>query len=125
MCLIIASPTGERISDKILEEAAHTNSHGAGVAWHDPQEKKIRFVKGLGVEDVKKLLDSAALKGKAHVTHFRIATEGAVCPALTHPFVIDAHATTTTEGMADSVLFQNGTFSQWKDFLTHAVASSG
>lgn len=123
MCLIIASPTGKRISDKILEEAARSNGDGAGLAWLQGGGI-VRFKKGLTVEDVKKLLDGEA-KGKAWVAHFRIATHGGVRPELTHPFTIDAEASVALEGEAPSVLFHNGTFQEWKQYLLQAAATSG
>lgn len=124
MCLIIASPSGKRISDKILDEAASTNRDGAGIAWSEPKEKKIHFRKGLTTSQVKEILDGEA-KGKAWVIHFRIATVGGVSSELTHPFTVDQFASTENEGIADSVLFQNGTFSNWREYLLQAVAHSG
>lgn len=122
MCLIIASPTGKRISNKILEEAANTNSNGAGIAWSD--KGQIFFKKGLDVKDVQEILDKE-IGTKPWVAHFRIATIGGPIPELTHPFTIDEAASIAFEGQADSVLFQNGTFSQWKEHLLQACASRG
>jgi hypothetical protein len=123
MCQIIASPTGKRISDKILEESAASNGHGGGLAWL-VDDNKIKFRKGLDVKGVKELLDGEA-KGLPWVVHFRIATHGPICDELTHPFTIDARASVECEGEADSVLFHNGTFPNWKEYLLQAVASSG
>lgn len=121
MCLVIASPSGKRISDEILEDAARGNRDGAGIAWLE--EGQIHYRKGLTVEELKTVLDEHAV-GNPWVAHFRIATIGGVKPELTHPFVIDEHASIGLEGVADAVLFQNGTFGNWKDFLLQASASS-
>lgn len=122
MCLIIASSSGKRISKKILEEAANSNRDGGGIAWL--AGSKVRFRKGLEMEEIDELLDKDA-KGCPWVVHFRIASIGPAIPELTHPFTIDDAASTEGSGEADSVLFQNGTFTQWREYLLQAVASSG
>lgn len=122
MCLIIASPSGKGISEEILKDAARQNAHGAGIAWLD--KGKIQFRKALTVEQVKELLEKEAV-GKPWVVHFRIATVGGSIPELTHPFTIDEEASVAPSGEADAVLFQNGTFGNWKDYLLQAAASSG
>lgn len=122
MCLIIASSSGKRVSKKILEEAARSNRDGGGLAWLS--DNKIHFRKGIDFEEVDKILDAEA-KDCPWVCHFRIATIGAAIPELTHPFSIDEIASTESAGEAKSVLFQNGTFHTWKEYLLQAVASSG
>lgn len=127
MCLIIASTKGKRIPDQILVDANRTNSNGAGVAWFDPArnaEKKIQFRKGLSLRELQTILEDD-VRGAAHVVHFRIATIGGPLPELTHPFTVDEEASIALSGEAKAVLFHNGTYSQWKDSLLLAAASSG
>lgn len=121
MCLVIASPSGKGISEEILQDAAQKNGDGAGLAWLD--KNKIQFRKGLTVDELRDLLATEA-KDKVWVAHFRIATVGGVTPALTHPFTIDERVSVDPSGEADAVLFQNGTFSTWKDFLLQASATA-
>lgn len=120
MCLVIASPSGKGISKEILQDAAGTNRDGAGLAWLD--NGKIQFRKGLTVDELQVLLENEA-KDKVWVSHFRIATVGGVTPKLTHPFTIDERASIELSGEADSVLFQNGTFNTWKEYLLQASAA--
>lgn len=124
MCLCIASPTGKRISKGILTDAARTNSDGGGLAWLDEDKKKIVWRKDLSPDEVHDLLGKE-VKDRPWVAHFRIATSGGKLPELTHPFSIDKMASTDKGGEHDSVLFQNGTMSGWKDMLLQAAASSG
>lgn len=124
MCLIIASPMNDRISNDIIEDAANTNSHGGGVAWLDQSTKTIKWKKGLKKDEVLAILDGPA-KATPHVVHFRIATHGGVQDGLCHPFSIDERASVETEGEADSVLFHNGTVSSWKELLFNACIAGG
>jgi hypothetical protein len=124
MCLIIAAPHKKRIPDAWLDAAASTNRDGAGVAWFDSAKKKICFKKHLDLPGVKSVLDNEA-SGKSYAVHFRIATVGGVDPALTHPFTIEQTPSIEAEGEADSLLFQNGTCSDWRDMLLKSSLGSG
>lgn len=124
MCIIIASPMGKRIEDDIIDDAAQINSHGAGIAWFEPEKKKILWLKGLDKDEVKTAVDKHAV-GKPHVLHFRISTCGGVNDELTHPFSIDERASVETSGEADAVLFHNGMVGSWKELLFQSVIRSG
>lgn len=115
---------GTRIEDDILDDAAATNSHGAGVAWFDTATTMIKWKKGLDREEVKAVLNGLPPK-TPHVIHFRIATVGGVSDDLTHPFSIDERASVDVEGEANAVLFHNGGVSNWKELLFHAYIRSG
>lgn len=124
MCLIIAAPHKKRIPNSVLEAAASSNRDGAGVAWYDKSKKKICFKKQLDLAGVIATLDGEA-SGKSYAVHFRIATVGGAVPELTHPFTIENNPATDATGESESVLFQNGTCSDWKDALLKATLGSG
>lgn len=113
MCVIVICPKGLRPSIHTLKACAKTNPDGAGVAWRSNGE--VKWAKGIfDPEQLKKLVD--AVEGEI-VIHFRWASVGGKAGGLCHPFPIEADAVTALEGTANSVLFHNGTWGQWRETL--------
>lgn len=122
MCIAICCWEGARPSEETLETAARTNRDGAGIAWPEmvDGEPKIRWEKGLDVEGIKKL--SAEVPHPC-IVHFRAQSTGSATDNLTHPFPISPRARDDTDGIADRVLFHNGTVPDWEDIYKSFIAS--
>lgn len=84
MCLLIAKPAGESIPLEHLENAAKSNPHGAGIAWHDGKRVCINRAPDKKPEELAETLDK--LTGCPAIIHFRYATHGSINKANTHPF---------------------------------------
>jgi len=121
MCVIIACPTRKRPSLEILKACERANPHGSGLAW--VQKKMVYYIKGLSASAIDENL--SCLKGPV-VIHFRIATVGGPKPELCHPFPVSKAAAGKTYGHARSVLFHNGHWSDWLQFVEeHGVELDG
>lgn len=111
MCVIMLVNSA-RPTEEMIEKAWSANDDGGGVAYKQGDE--IHWEKGIAnVEDMKKLCAELPLP---YVAHFRIASIGAVKPALTHPFPVGRDASLALKGRTKGgVLFHNGTWHQWQD----------
>lgn len=118
MCVIFACGKGRPDHD-LLERAADQNKDGIGVAW--PEGGRARWVKGLELKDAKELIDG--LK-EPFLIHVRAASIGGPSKYLTHPFPITNTADVALTGVADQVLMQNGTWTDWSKELRWAVAAA-
>ena len=117
MCLII---TGRKKHPTLVElQAAELqNPDGAGIAW--TTTKGVEFRKGLTAEQVHELLTDLPPRTR-WVVHFRFATIGEAQPGLCHPFPVSRDTSLDITGLADRLLFHNGTVSDWKDRLSNIV----
>lgn len=114
MCVIFACY--EKFpSEMMLERGANGNRDGAGVAWIDPKEKMVRWVKGLpsDAKEVKKVLKG--IKSVPVLIHFRIASVGGAIKELTHPFPVTPTVSLANEGTAEKVLMHNGHWGSWRE----------
>lgn len=93
MCLIIHrdlnGKRGSNVPNAVLDHNARSNPDGFGIAWRDG--KKLRHEKfdagKKAFEDFRSLLKRIDRDpGTEYVAHFRKATHGPVCKALSHPF---------------------------------------
>jgi hypothetical protein len=101
----------------MVEKAFNANKDGGGIAWRE--DKKVRWAKGLDLEDIQEFCKTAPLP---YVAHFRIASAGGVNPALCHPFPIDATVSLLLEGVFDGpVLFHNGHWTTWRSETRQTV----
>ena len=87
MCVIAISPKGKRIpSESELLRMWINNPHGGGymVARHG----RVEIHKGFMIwEDfIRSVRSEKFTKNDPVVFHFRIATQGGICPEMTHPF---------------------------------------
>ena len=112
MCVILVCPEEVRPSPEVLYACHEANPHGAGLAWREGG--RVRWQKNLTTGEVVTLLKK--LEGEV-VIHFRWASVGGVDARLCHPFPITPKASVSLSGMAESVLFHNGTWSGYVDAL--------
>lgn len=105
---------------KTLQACHDANPHGAGVAFR--RGGRVVWQKTNSVREVKRIADAAT--GDV-VIHFRIASVGGVCDDLRHPFPVSAEASLDASGEADSVLFQNGTWVDWRSALAEYERDGG
>lgn len=116
MCVILVCPEGVRPSIETLIRCEERNPHGAGVAYR--KNGAVEWVKTNDLDEIHALAQKA--KGQI-VIHFRIASVGAVCPELRHPFPVTPRAQVdASRGRCNAVLFQNGTWAGWKEALASA-----
>lgn len=113
MCVIC--PDKVRPTLDVLRACFDSNPHGAGMSWRENGE--VHWKKTNRVSEIYELSQS---KPGEIVIHFRIASVGAVCDALRHPFPVSKRAGLASEGTAKAVLFQNGT---WMSFHTYLEAA--
>ena len=112
MCVILVCPENVRPKPEVLYACHEANPHGAGVAWREGG--RVRWEKNLGPGQLLKLLRE--LNGEI-VIHFRWASVGGVDPRLCHPFPITPKASISLTGVAEALLFHNGTWSGYVDAL--------
>lgn len=115
MCVIVTTPGRvHRPTLRQLELCEAENPHGSGVAWLTG--KRVEYIKGLRACEIHKLL--TGIDGPA-IVHFRIASVGGVRADLCHPFPVTHRADLRRSGRARSVLFHNGTWSEWRQAVEH------
>jgi hypothetical protein len=119
MCVIILCET-EFPKLATLESAEELNSHGGGIAWIE--NGQVKYKKGIKSKQIFEITKKINLPA---IIHFRIASIGGVNDELCHPFQINTQADTEVSGTCDSVLFHNGTWTDWKEMCMKAVVSSG
>jgi hypothetical protein len=111
MCVIAVYeknyPSGE---DLINMESM--NPHYAGIAWRD--NGKIKFKKGINAKDIMMTIKEERIQ-LPFVVHFRITSVGITDKQLNHPFPINESASLELEGESESVLFHNGTWTDYKN----------
>ena len=117
MCVILIAPPKLRPDRATLEACHRANPHGAGLAWR--ADGTVHYRKSDDVAEIHRLAERAA--GEV-VIHFRIATVGGARPELRHPFLVTGRSGLAEGGTAKAVLFQNGTWTGWKDAIAKAVA---
>lgn len=121
MC-VIAVCKKRKMTLKEIEASNTRNDDGIGVAWSDGQF--CYYKKGMEVEEFKKWYSNFTFK--PHVVHFRLTSVGEVCPELTHPFVVSAESEIRLDGRVKvPVLFHNGTFSEWSEWLMKLYLKAG
>lgn len=116
MCVIIIAPPKVRPGHATLEACAEANPHGGGIAWR--AGGLVHYRKTDSVDEIHRIASQA--KGEV-VIHFRIASVGGVLPELRHPFPVTKRAGLADGGTAGAVLFQNGTWSGWREAVSNAV----
>lgn len=121
MC-IIAYTEKRSLTKKEFDECWKSNPDGFGMAYS--KNGKLYVHKGIMKLDE---AWSKYIEVKKHrvVMHFRIKTAGAICPELTHPFIISDTSPTLTSFTTDSnqIVFHNGCIWGWeKDCLEFLLA---
>ena len=91
MCLIIVKPKGVTLPPKnTLRLANKANSDGFGMAYTSPGSDTVTIHKGAMTEpEMLKMVSSVSdPTERTMILHWRIATEGKVCPGNCHPYPI-------------------------------------
>jgi predicted glutamine amidotransferase len=116
MCVIIGvSSSAARPDAETIRMAEKANSHGGSIAWvaNVNGRKQVCWKKGITADEIINLMP----KEGHFIIHFRIATRGGQSKEMCHPFPITEGCSTALSGSANSVLFHNGTWNQYKEFL--------
>lgn len=120
MCVIFIVQEKRPPAD-MVEGAFHANGDGAGCAWREGG--KVRFKKGLQLDEIQ---DLCATVPMPYVAHFRIRSVGDASEELTHPFMINNSSPLILEGSTSShMLFHNGHWGKWKEMLVNIAATTG
>ena len=93
MCIICTKPRGLALpSTAILTRMFQGNRDGFGLAYHHKGDKHVTILKGaMTAPEASRLIAKIPKPTQANVLlHFRIATEGKVCPENCHPFPLSA-----------------------------------
>lgn len=112
MCVILVCPENVRPKPEVLYACHEANPHGAGIAWRE--SGRVRWKKNLGPGKLASMLPK--LEGEV-VIHFRWASVGGIDPRLCHPFPVTLKSNVSLTGMAETVLFHNGTWGGHEDAL--------
>jgi len=119
MCIIAVSKS-RHLTEEEFRNCYRNNPDGFGMSWSTGVDN--RFKKGLMTYDeswkfYQNMIKKHGLKFP-YVCHFRIKTEGAIIPELTHPFIISRKSPLNLKWKGDnSLLFHNGTISGWRRYL--------
>ena len=116
MCLIIHADTAHPQDKEITAAAAH-NRDGIGIAYYNPQTTLVEWIKGLTTKQAITAKKDMPLPA---IYHFRLATHGGDSPLLCHPFPITRNVGITTRGEAREVLFHNGVWMHYAQFIKKA-----
>jgi hypothetical protein len=123
MCVFFVCESKWPTEDELVA-AGESNSDGAGIAWINHETKKVEWIKGLkDGHEVQKILETGIIKHYPAIIHFRIASIGGVLPELTHPFPLTPQVPLELKGIANAVLFHNGTWNSWNASLMPALAA--
>lgn len=118
MCVAFVTNKEKRVPDEWVRAAYQHNNAGAGIAYRDGEE--VVWKKGMNLEEVQELNETVPLP---YALHFRIPTCGGPIKKLTHPFPIEENVSLALDGrIKGSVLFHNGHWGRWKDFMLEAAA---
>ena len=115
MCVILIAQES-RLDASTIRDAVEANPDGNGFAWI--QGGQVHWRKGITVKTAIKLADTKPLP---YIFHARIATFGATCAALCHPFPITKRRkqTATIGSSKRGVVFHNGSWSEWDEYVNH------
>jgi len=116
MCCLIVCPGRKRPSLKTLRSVVRANPHGLGIAWR--KQGQIAWYKSDDVEEIHARVSAIP---RTVVVHARWATVGGAIRELRHPFPVTEDVGLAIDGMAPAVLFQNGTWLDWREEVEDAV----
>jgi hypothetical protein len=87
------------------------NPHGIGLAWLDTRRGTVEYLKGLTADETIAMTRRLPLP---QIVHFRFASVGGTTAVLGHPFPVGGAAPLAMAGSAPSVVFHNGTWTDWR-----------
>lgn len=124
MC-VIAVVYEKRPDHGMVEDMVRVNPDGTGMAWRSgPDDARVvEWEKDISLADAQKMCDELPMP---FVFHARIETVGGVCKELIHPFPVDLQTDLTLRGKTTgSVLFHNGSWSDWRQACDKAMHTIG
>lgn len=125
MCLIsVCRKRG--LSEEEINNGFEKNSDGAGFARNTG--KAVSYVKGfMSVDSFKEAYFGKKLNEMLpHIVHFRKTSGTNTIPGLTHPFIISENSELSLQYKGcESILFHNGTMSQWKEKMFNFYMQRG
>jgi hypothetical protein len=122
MCVIACVIEHDKRPTEIQVRAMwDANPYGGGVAWQE--DGLVHWDKGVSEDEMVKY---AAKLPIPHILHFRIPSVGGDRTDLCHPFPITKTCRLDLQGKTDkhSVLFHNGTWSEWAKMSQIWIAAS-
>ena len=118
MCVIAIIPEAKQIDLETVLAMHRKNPHGAGIAWRT-KDHRVRWIK---TDDPEHAYRLACEKPGERILHFRVASVGPICDELRHPFPVARKTWLGDQGKSRAVLFENGTWPKWQNFLSQAEA---
>lgn len=115
MCVILFAD-GKRPSETMVGKSFLQNKYGAGIAWREEVDGQVvvKWKKGMELEEAQEMVKKVPMP---FVVHFRVPSMGGPHKSLNHPFPVDTGAKLDFDGQTSgSVLFHNGTWSNWRQF---------
>lgn len=128
MCVILALETQKELDSltlEILKSAESMNPDGNGYATLI--NGKVVFEKSVTMELIWQKIQDKEIIAPC-VIHARITSVGKTLPELCHPFVVNESSHNALNGTIsddESVLFHNGTFSEYKDLVLQTAMGAG
>ena len=128
MCVILALETQKELDTltlEILKSAETCNPDGNGYATLI--NGKVVFEKSVTMESIWQKIQDKEIVAPC-IIHARITSVGKTLPELCHPFVVNESSHNALNGTIrddESVLFHNGTFSEYKDLVLQTAMGSG
>lgn len=128
MCVILTLETSkdlEKITLEILKSCELTNPDGNGYATL--KDGIVKFEKGVSMEYIFNQIELGEIVAPC-IIHARITSQGITTPSLCHPFLISENTENKMSGTLEnneSVLFHNGTVSNWRDMVLQTAMGSG
>ena len=120
MC-VIAICEKRSLNEEEFRQCFTGNHHGMGYAFWDGE--KTTTAKGF--MDIEPAWEAYGKIPVPHIVHFRLASAGGIKPELTHPFICTKESPIESEWSGDeTVLFHNGTISDWKALLMSAMVTN-
>ena len=128
MCVILTLETSkdlEKITLEILKSCELTNPDGNGYATL--KDGAVKFEKGVTMEYIFQQIELGEIVAPC-IIHARITSQGVTTPSLCHPFLISENTENKMSGTLEnneSVLFHNGTVSNWRNMVLQTAMGSG
>ena len=128
MCVILALETQKELDTltlEILKSAETSNPDGNGYATLI--NGKVVFEKAVTMDLIWKKIQDKEIIAPC-IIHARITSIGKTLPELCHPFVVNESSHNALNGTIsddESVLFHNGTFSEYKDLVLQTAMGAG
>lgn len=121
MCVIAVYENNYPVAEDLINMES-MNQHFGGIAWIS--DGKIKYRKGINAKEMMIIIKEENIK-LPFVVHFRIASIGGITKELNHPFPISENVENDLVGEAEAVLFHNGTWSEYSDYIVKVCITKG